>query len=100
MIGGRPLKAAGPQGRTQGLREGAGVHERMVLRGAVAAGLACLLAAGSAAGADAATLKGSRPSWANAKHLVKPADPAGAVNFRVYLGWRDGAEAVARAVSD
>ena len=44
--------------------------------------------------------EGSRPSWADAKHLVRPADPAGTVNFRVYLGWADGAEALARAVSD
>ena len=74
--------------------------ERLVCRTAVVAGLAWLLTAGSAAAADKATLKGSRPAWADAKHLVKPADPAGAVNFRVYLGWQDGAEALARAVSD
>jgi subtilase family serine protease len=78
------------------------VRKRLVRRTAIVAGLGWLLTAGSAAAADNVTLKGSRPSWADAKHLVKAADPAGAVSFRVYLGWRNAAdaEALARAVSD
>jgi subtilase family serine protease len=49
-----------------------------------------------------ATLHGSAPAWANSHNLVRAADPADAVGFRVYLGWQgsDAAQALARAVSD
>ena len=47
-------------------------------------------------------LAGSKPSWANSKNLVGPADPSQNVGFRVYLGWQDDAavQALAQAVSD
>src|SRR5207244_6364648 len=47
-------------------------------------------------------LVGSIPAWANAANVRGSVNPAAAVGFRVYLGWRDqaGAEAVARAVPD
>jgi len=54
----------------------------------------------SAASGARATLKGSTPTWANSKNLVGAADPNTVVGFRVYLGWKSGAEAAARAVSD
>jgi subtilase family serine protease len=49
-----------------------------------------------------ATLHGSAPAWANSHNLVRAADPADAVGFRVYLGWQGSAaaQALARAVSD
>ena len=46
------------------------------------------------------TLHGSAPAWARQGNFVRPADPAGPVGFRVYLGWKSGAEAFATAVSD
>jgi subtilase family serine protease len=58
------------------------------------------LAASQAASSDRTTLHGSAPAWANSRNLAGNADPAAAVGFRVYLGWKDGAEALARAVSD
>ena len=61
------------------------------------------LVVSSAAGASGrSSLAGSAPPWANARQLVRAADPADAIGFRVYLGWRNGdaAEALAKAVSD
>jgi subtilase family serine protease len=60
------------------------------------------LAAVSAAPATSSALKGSAPSWANSKNLVKAADPGTVVGFRVYLGWTNpaGAAKLARSVSD
>jgi subtilase family serine protease len=54
------------------------------------------------AAAKRTTLRASAPAWADARHQPGPADSAGTVQFRVYLGWRDAgaAEAFARAVSD
>ena len=56
----------------------------------------------SAAPPDRTKLPGSAPSWANSQNFAGAADPAGAVGFRVYLGWKNAgaAEALARAVSD
>jgi subtilase family serine protease len=79
---------------------------RPVFRGGSAVAiLASLLAVGAAtasAASDRTTLRGSAPAWADARHLAGPADRAGTVQFRVYLGWRDasGAAALARSVSD
>ncbi len=77
-------------------------------RRAVAAVVAIVLlvalpiASASAAPAPRSTLKGSAPTWANAKNYQGSADQSGSVGFRVYLGWQNasGAEALARAVSD
>ncbi|HET6551616.1 MAG TPA: protease pro-enzyme activation domain-containing protein, partial [Solirubrobacter sp.] len=79
---------------------------RHSLRGvAVVAACASLLAGGvssASAAANRTTLRGSAPAWASARHLSGPADSAGTVQFRVYLGWRDAdaAAALAQAVSD
>ena len=43
---------------------------------------------------------GSAPVWANSRNLVGSTDPAASIGFRVYLGWKADAEALARAVSD
>ena len=67
---------------------------------AVAFALVFGLAASQAASSDRATLHGSAPSWANSHNLVGNADPSSAVGFRVYLGWKSGAESLARSVSD
>jgi subtilase family serine protease len=53
-----------------------------------------------AGSSDRTTLHGSAPGWAKQGNLVGAADPAGTVGFRVYLGWKAGAEALAKAVSD
>jgi subtilase family serine protease len=47
-------------------------------------------------------LKGSAPSWATAANFKGATASSDAVGFRVYLGWRNqaDAEALARAVSD
>ena len=68
----------------------------------VVAALAWAASTGSAGAAGKVTLKGSHPAWAQSKHFVGAADTSGAVDFRVYLGWKDaaGAEALANAVSD
>jgi subtilase family serine protease len=60
------------------------------------------MSAMGAAPSNRATLHGSAPGWAKQGNLVRAADPAGTVGFRVYLGWNDaaGAEALAKAVSD
>jgi subtilase family serine protease len=60
------------------------------------------MSAMGAAPSDRTTLHGSAPGWAKQGNLVRAADPAGTVGFRVYLGWNDaaGAEALARAVSN
>ena len=65
-----------------------------------AAALIVGLAASQASSSDRSTLHGSAPSWANSHNQAGNADPAGPVGFRVYLGWKDGAEAAAKAVSD
>jgi subtilase family serine protease len=71
---------------------------------AVAALCATALTVASAGAAPPAqaTLHGSAPAWANSRHFVASADPAGNVGFRVYLGWRNpaAADALAKAVSD
>jgi subtilase family serine protease len=66
------------------------------------AALTALLVLGAGAGAASgkSVLAGSKPSWANTNNLVGAADPNAAVGFRVYLGWRSGAEAFAQAVSN
>ena len=58
------------------------------------------MSAMGAAPSNRTTLHGSAPGWAKQGNLVGAADPAGTVGFRVYLGWNDGAEALAKAVSD
>src|SRR5262249_17945460 len=58
------------------------------------------LAASQASSSDRTTLHGSAPSWANSHNQAGNADPASSVGFRVYLGWKNGAEAAAKAVSD
>ena len=65
-----------------------------------AAALIVGLAASQASSSDRSTLHGSAPTWANSHNQAGNADPAGPVGFRVYLGWKDGAEAAAKAVSD
>jgi subtilase family serine protease len=65
-----------------------------------AAALIVGLAASQASSSDRSTLHGSAPPWANSQNQAGNADPAGPVGFRVYLGWRDGAAAAAKAVSD
>ncbi|HEY3051708.1 MAG TPA: S53 family peptidase [Gaiellaceae bacterium] len=65
-----------------------------------AAALIVGLAASQATSSDRTTIQGSAPSWANSRNLAGNADPTDPVGFRVYLGWKDGAEALARAVSD
>jgi len=64
------------------------------------AGLIVGLAASQASSSDRSTLHGSAPPWANSHNQAGNADPTSQVGFRVYLGWKDGAEAVAKAVSD
>jgi subtilase family serine protease len=78
------------------------VGKGLVCAASVVAAGAWLTATGSAGAAGKMTLKGTHPAWAQSKHFVAAADTAGAVNFRVYLGWKDaaGAEALANAVSD
>jgi pro-kumamolisin-like protein len=81
------------------------MHRRLLRGGVVLAACALLLATGVASASAApnrTTLRGSAPTWADARHRAGPADSAGTVQFRVYLGWRDadGAAAFARAVSD
>ena len=65
-----------------------------------AAALIVGLAASQASSSDRSVLHGSAPPWANSHNQAGNADPAGPVGFRVYLGWKDGAEAAAQAVSD
>jgi subtilase family serine protease len=65
--------------------------------------LILVLAAGAgAAPSSRATLSGSVPSWATSASFKAAAPPTSPVNVRVYLGWRNAAqaEALARAVSD
>jgi subtilase family serine protease len=68
-----------------------------------AAVFALVLAVGaSAAPSPRAKLAGSVPSWATSANFKSPAAGSSSVGFRVYLGWRNAAqaEATARAVSD
>ena len=60
------------------------------------------VAAAPAGAASSKKLAGSTPPWAKSSNAKGAASGSDAVNFRVYLGWRDeaGAEALARAVSD
>ena len=58
-----------------------------------AAALIVGLAASQASSSDRSTLHGSAPPWANSHNQAGNADPASSVGFRVYLGWKDGAEA-------
>jgi subtilase family serine protease len=53
----------------------------------------------SAAPPARATLHGSAPSWAKSSNAVGAADPSSAIGFRVYLGWKSGAEELATAVT-
>src|SRR5438552_1961745 len=67
----------------------------------VALGIATVLSGGvMAAPSGNAVLPGSAPAWANSNNYAGPVDPNDSVGFRVYLGWRDGVETLARAVSD
>jgi len=61
------------------------------------AGLIVGLAASQASSSDRSTLHGSAPPWANSHNQAGNADPASSVGFRVYLGWKAGAEAAAKA---
>lgn len=47
-------------------------------------------------------LRGSAPSWANARNYVGPIPATDSIGFRVYLGWQDASTVVsmAQAVSD
>ncbi|MEP6812121.1 MAG: S53 family peptidase [Actinomycetota bacterium] len=69
---------------------------------ALCAAALSVASAGAAPPAQATTLHGSAPTWANSNHFVASADPADNVGFRVYLGWRNpaAADALAKAVSD
>jgi subtilase family serine protease len=60
------------------------------------------LATVNAASNGRSALKGSTPSWANAKNYKGAAKATDGVDFRVYLGWNHAAAAAAtaRAVSD
>jgi subtilase family serine protease len=66
--------------------------------GLATAGLA---GAAPAAASSRTPIAGSHPAWATAHNKVADADPAGKLEFRVYLKLRDqaGAEAAAQAVS-
>src|SRR5260370_9979584 len=57
---------------------------------------------GLAAKSRRSTLKGSKPSWAKPSNYLTGADASTQLGFRMYLGWNNanGAEALARAVSD
>jgi len=77
------------------------MHRRKIAGVLAVAVLAVVpLASVNAASATRSSLKGSAPAWANSKNLVGAANPSTVVGFRVYLGWRSGAAAAARAVSD
>jgi len=65
-----------------------------------AAALVVGLAASQASSSDRSTLHGSAPSWANSHNQAGTPDSAAQVGFRVYLGWKNGADAAAKAVSD
>jgi len=64
--------------------------------------LALPIGTASAASNGRTALKGSTPSWANAKNYKNAAKPTDGVDFRVYLNWSrpSAAAAAARAVSD
>ncbi|MDH2445441.1 S53 family peptidase [Amnibacterium sp. CER49] len=64
---------------------------------ALAAG--CVLAAPSNAATGRTTLSGSRPAWAQSTKLQKAAATTDAVNIRVYLNWRNQAQAQATALA-
>jgi subtilase family serine protease len=55
-----------------------------------------------AAASGRTTLKGSIPSWANAKNYQGAADTSADIGFRVYLGWNNesAVQSLAQAVSD
>ena len=62
--------------------------------------LSSVLLAGFGASVDAASrsaIPGTKPSWATSSSLVRHANAADKVGFRLYLGWRNGADAVALA---
>jgi subtilase family serine protease len=71
----------------------------LTVAAAAAAVLLGVVSATTAAPPAKTTLNGSAPSWARQGNFVRAADPAGPVGFRVYLGWKSGAEALATAVS-
>jgi subtilase family serine protease len=60
------------------------------------------LGVGAASGSDKLRIAGTRPSWATAAHLVKKADPAAVIGFKIYLKLADpaGAARLAQAVSN
>ena len=72
-------------------RKGIAVDHRLALNFRAAV---CVTLLGTAAAATWAAqggpgwtvLQGSTPSWAKQANLAGPADPAGVVGFRVYLG--------------
>jgi subtilase family serine protease len=86
------------------MKEGGGMKIKFLLIAFALALLTGVFAAQPtrAAPADRTTLPGSAPSWANAANLVGAANAKTDIGFRVYLGWRNSAdaEALARAVSD
>ncbi|HEX9013317.1 MAG TPA: protease pro-enzyme activation domain-containing protein, partial [Anaerolineaceae bacterium] len=61
-----------------------------------------LMVTTASAASTRSVLKGSAPSWANAKNQVGSASASADIGFRVYLGWKNSAavEALAKAVSD
>jgi subtilase family serine protease len=79
-------------------------HARLrALASAAVLALAALAVAGAAAApSPRATLAGSVPPWATSSNFKGAAPDAENVGFRVYLGWRNQAQAetLARSVSD
>ncbi|MDX6467225.1 MAG: hypothetical protein QOI27_2265 [Gaiellaceae bacterium] len=66
---------------------------------AVIAAAAVLAAGATAAPSPRATLTGSTPPWATASNFKSATAGSDSVGFRVYLGWRGNAAAVAQAVA-
>jgi subtilase family serine protease len=61
-----------------------------------------VVSAAAASPSTRATLTGSAPSWAKSSNFKSAASSTQSIGFRVYLGWRNAAqaEALAQAVSD
>ena len=79
--------------------EGEGRMKR-ILTLVVSLALLLLVPLDAAAANARSGLHGSVPPWATPSNRAGAANPNDAVNFRVYLGLRDGAEAYALAVSN
>ena len=79
-------------------------HARLLGGSAALTGLALVAGGLLAVPSDAATpgrtaLAGSQPSWAQSKALRSAAPSSDPVNIRVYLGWRNQAQAEATALA-